>query len=192
MSKLYVEHYALAAHRMNGCKAIVTRLFNVAGPRQRAEGGCVVPRFVTAALSGQPLELHGNGMAFRCFSHVEDVVTALVRLAETPEAIGKVVNVGHGTPITIRQAARDIVMHVAEIYDVSSSLRAVHFDQTDPDAGWSRMLRRVPDVTRLTHLTGYVIPPRWPDIVRDTCAYWAQRLGMTQAKSLERVVHVAR
>lgn len=178
VSKLCVEHYALASCRERGVSAIVVRLFNVAGPRQRAEGGCVVPRFVTAALTGRPLHVHGDGMQQRCFSHVSDVVQALVRLAETPASVGRVVNVGQAKPITMKTAANDIARYVAEQTTLPfPSVAMQPFDELPSDAGWARMRVRVPDVRTLTALTGMTIPYRWTDIVADSVGYWRQRLG---------------
>ena len=72
-----VRAAALAAER--GLPVTVIRLFNTVGPRQRADQGMVLPRFADAALAGRPLVIHGDGRQSRCFTHVLDVVEALLR-----------------------------------------------------------------------------------------------------------------
>src|SRR5207247_2051435 len=76
-SKAMDEHLALSYHLERGLDAVVVRLFNTVGPRQRGQYGMVIPRFVDAALTGEPLEVHGDGSQTRSFCHVTDVVRAL-------------------------------------------------------------------------------------------------------------------
>ena len=65
----------------------------------------VLPTFVRQALRGEPLTVHGDGEQRRCFSYVGDVVEALVRLAQTPEAVGEVINIGNDQEVTINELA---------------------------------------------------------------------------------------
>src|SRR5262245_14439707 len=76
-SKAMDEFLALARHEERGLDCVIARLFNTVGPRQSDQYGMVVPRFVAAALAGQPLEVHGDGTQTRCFCHVADSVRAL-------------------------------------------------------------------------------------------------------------------
>ena len=61
----------------------------------------VLPNFVSQALRGDPITVHGTGDQSRCFAHVFDVVEALTRLLNTPDAIGQVFNIGNDEEITI-------------------------------------------------------------------------------------------
>src|SRR3954451_13525398 len=69
-SKAMDEFLALAYHQERGLDVVIARLFNTVGPRQSGQYGMVVPRFVSAALAGRPLEVHGDGSQTRCFCHV--------------------------------------------------------------------------------------------------------------------------
>jgi UDP-glucose 4-epimerase len=62
-------------------RAAVVRLFNVSGPRQGLDSGMLLPRLVSAALTGAPLELFGDGLQTRSFCHVLDAAEGLLRLA---------------------------------------------------------------------------------------------------------------
>jgi dTDP-D-glucose 4,6-dehydratase len=65
----------------------------------------VLPRFVAAALAGEPLVIHDTGEQTRCFCDVRDVMEVLPRLLAAPACFGRVFNVGSDHEITILQLA---------------------------------------------------------------------------------------
>src|SRR5205085_9397992 len=73
------EFLAMAHFKETNLPVSIVRLFNTVGPRQTGIYGMVVPRFVAAALSNQPLQVYGDGQQTRCFAHVADVVDALTK-----------------------------------------------------------------------------------------------------------------
>ncbi len=78
-SKLAAESYTLAYHRSFGLDVLAFRFFNVFGPWQRADHAyaAVVPVFVSAALEGRPLPVHGDGLQSRDFTYVDSLCTIL-------------------------------------------------------------------------------------------------------------------
>jgi len=108
-SKLIDEFLAIAYYRERGLPTVVGRLFNTVGPRQTGQYGMVVPTFVKQALSGQPLTVFGDGTQSRCFTHVRDVVEALIALMQRSEAYGQVFNIGGTEEITMRMLAEQVV-----------------------------------------------------------------------------------
>src|SRR5512134_394421 len=107
-SKAIDEFLALAYWKEKKLPVIVIRLFNTVGPRQTGQYGMVIPTFVRQALAGQPITVFGDGTQSRSFTYVEDVVGALVALAQHPGAVGQVFNIGHGEEISIRALAERI------------------------------------------------------------------------------------
>src|SRR5947209_9008746 len=93
-SKGIDEFLGLAYHKQFGLPVTLARLFNTVGPRQVGMYGMVLPRFVSAALAGKPLQVYGDGRQSRCFCHVGDVVDALVRLSRESACVGQVYNLG--------------------------------------------------------------------------------------------------
>src|SRR5437870_6394454 len=89
-SKALDEFLALARHEERGLDCVIARLFNTVGPRQSDQYGMVIPRFVSAALAGRPLQVHGDGTQTRCFCHVADSVRALKGLLEEPSTSGEI------------------------------------------------------------------------------------------------------
>ena len=73
---------------------MIVRLFNTVGPRQSGQYGMVIPRFVEHALSGEPLEIHGDGTQTRSFCHVSDTIRALEGLMDDGAITGEIYNVG--------------------------------------------------------------------------------------------------
>ena len=92
--------------------AVILRPFNNYGPRQHLEK--VVPRFVTSALLGEPLTLHGGGTAARDWLHVEDCVEGVLATLEAPlpAVRGRTLNLGTGVATSVATIA-DLVLEAA-------------------------------------------------------------------------------
>ncbi len=104
-SKAMDEFLALAYHQERGLDCVIVRLFNTVGPRQSGQYGMVIPRFVQRALTGAPLEVHGDGTQTRSFCHVQDTIRALKGLMEATEISGEIFNVGGTDRISILELA---------------------------------------------------------------------------------------
>ena len=163
-AKMVDEFLALAYHQQRGLEVVVFRLFNTVGPRQTGRYGMVVPRFVQAALDGKPLPVYGDGLQSRCFLHVKDAVDAIRRLAESPDAVGRVFNVGTTERVTIRELAERVL---AMTDGAVRSERIVHipYEEAYPP-GFEDMRTREPDISRINRVTGWR-PTRNLDTILD-------------------------
>ncbi len=103
--KLLDEFHAYAYFHSMRLPVTIARLFNTIGPRQVGHYGMVVPTFVRQALRGEPITVHGDGEQTRCFTWVGDVVRALAALADRPETVGEVYNIGSEEEVTILRLA---------------------------------------------------------------------------------------
>src|SRR6478609_1928249 len=99
-SKAIDEFLALAYWKERKLPVIVIRLFNTVGPRQTGQYGMVIPSFVRQALANEPITVFGDGQQSRSFTHVADVVAALLKLVAEPRAIGQVINIGNTEEVT--------------------------------------------------------------------------------------------
>lgn len=149
-SKLHDEFLALAYWREKVLPVTIVRLFNTVGPRQTGRYGMVLPTFVCQALQGEPLTVHHDGDQRRCFSYVGDVVEALARLAQTPEAVGEIVNIGNDRETSINRLAEV----VKEVTGSPSPVRHISYDQAY-GPGFEDMPRRVPCLDKLESLVRY-------------------------------------
>ncbi|MDZ4718965.1 MAG: GDP-mannose 4,6-dehydratase [Roseiflexaceae bacterium] len=149
-SKLLDEFLALAYHRERDLPVIVVRFFNTVGPRQTGRYGMVIPRFVRAALRGEPLQVYGDGQQSRCFTYVGDVVTALTGLLDHPDAVGQIFNIGNPEEVSIRTLAE----RVLALTGSSSPIVSIPYDQAY-EAGFEDMRRRVPSIEKISAFIGY-------------------------------------
>ena len=164
-AKALDECLALAYAQEKKINVIIGRLFNTTGPRQTGRYGMVLPNFVGQALHGEPITVHGTGAQSRCFCHVKDAVEAIVRLLQTPEAVGGVFNIGNDFEITIG----DLAAKVRDAVGSRSEIRRLPYDEVYAH-GFEDMLRRVPDVSKLKATTGYRPQTSLDDIIADVIA----------------------
>lgn len=149
-SKAVDEILAYAYYRERDLPTVVARLFNTVGPRQSASYGMVIPRFVRQAIAGEPLTVFGDGTQTRCFCHITDCVRALQGLLDEPAAEGDVFNVGSTYEISIEDLANIIISKTN-----SSSVVARVPYEVAYEAGFEDMSRRIPDVHKISALTGW-------------------------------------
>jgi UDP-glucose 4-epimerase len=164
-SKLMDEFLALAHMREKKTPVVIARLFNTVGPRQTGQHGMVLPRFVSAAKSGQPLKVHGHGKQTRCFCHVLDAVEALMRLQNCAAARGEVFNVGSSEEISIEELARLVI----EITGSESNIEYVPYERAYAP-GFQDMLRRKPIIEKVKKFTGWTPATSLREIIRSTAA----------------------
>lgn len=161
-SKLLDEFYLMAYHRNMALPGTVVRFFNTVGPRQTGQYGMVVPRFVQSALEGRPLKVYGSGQQSRCFCHVFDTVRALIALADCPESVGKIYNIGATTPVTIMELAEQVISQL----NSTSTVEMIPYEQAY-EAGFEDMQRRKPDTRAIRALIGWQPENELSDIIND-------------------------
>ncbi|MBI4353877.1 MAG: GDP-mannose 4,6-dehydratase [Candidatus Omnitrophica bacterium] len=149
-SKAVDEILAYVYWKEKGVPTVIVRLFNTVGPRQSGAYGMVIPRFVSQALKGEPLMVHGSGKQSRCFLHVTDVVNALVKLIDHPKAVGDVFNLGSQEEVTIEALATLVI----RLTNSSSRIVRVPYEEAYEE-GFEDMPRRVPDTSKVRELIGF-------------------------------------
>jgi UDP-glucose 4-epimerase len=169
-SKAVDEFLGLAYYREKHLPVIVVRLFNTVGPRQTGQYGMVVPRFVQQALQEQPITVYGSGQQVRSFTWVGDVADALIKLAETPGAVGEVINIGHHEQITILELAQ----LVKEITQTSSPIEFVPYHVAYGE-GFEDMMYRLPDISKAGRLIGYKPTKTLPEILQSVIEFYRPR-----------------
>lgn len=159
------EFLALAHWKESRLPVVVVRLFNTVGPRQTGQYGMVVPNFVRAAVKNEPLTVHGDGSQSRCFGHVHDVIEGLVKLLETSECFGQVINIGNEEEITIRGLAEKAI----EMTGSSSEIHYIPYEEAYGE-GFEDMQRRVPSLEKAGRLIGYKPTRTLENIINDVAA----------------------
>lgn len=144
-AKRFSEAITMAYHRVHGLDVRIARIFNTYGERMRPLDGRVVNTFVTQALRGEPLTLHGSGTQTRSFCHVEDEVRGL--LAVLDGHLGSPINVGNPAEFSMRQLAELVLA-------VSGSSSAIVEVPLPPEREGDP-LQRCPDISVIRDLYGW-------------------------------------
>lgn len=162
-AKAIDEALARALFEINGWSVKIVRLFNTVGPRQSAAYGMVIPRFISSALKGHPLEIHGDGNQRRVFCHIEDAVSGILALWKSKTGAGEAFNVGGFEETTILDLAKRIITKT----NSSSELKMIPYSQLSA-TGFEDMKRRVPNTSKLQALTGWSPSRNLDSILEDT------------------------
>jgi len=149
-SKAIDEFLALAYWKERKLPVVIVRFFNTVGPRQTGQYGMVIPNFVRQALAGEAITVFGDGTQSRSFTHVSDVVNALIALMNEPKAIGQVINIGNTEEVTITGLAE----RVRTLAHSNSPIRLIPYDEAY-ESGFEDMPRRLPDLSKIQQMIGY-------------------------------------
>jgi UDP-glucose 4-epimerase len=152
-SKAVGEHFCFAFAKQ-GLPVVVTRFFNLYGPRlDKANTGRVISIFLGQLLSGAPLTVIGDGRQTRCFTYIEDAIRAIVAAGVKKEAVGEVINIGSDEEVSI--------IHLAErMIRLSGQASSIVFvpEAEAYGVGYEDIRRRVPDITKMREILG--VAPR--------------------------------
>ena len=164
-AKAIDESLAYAYHVEKQLETRIVRFFNTVGPRQLGAYGMVVPRFVRAALSNQPITIFGDGKQTRCFAHVYDVIDAVIAVAFADNTIGKVVNIGNNVEISINGLAQKIIDETGS----TSEIVYIPYEEAY-GAGFEDMERRVPNIDLINNLVNWKPKRNLSSIIADIAA----------------------
>jgi UDP-glucose 4-epimerase len=171
-SKAIDEFLAIAYWKEKRVPTVVARLFNTVGPRQTGQYGMVIPNFVRQALQNKEITVFGDGSQSRCFTHVSDVVGALMKLIVNRQAVGEVYNVGSAQEVTILELAE----RIRHLTQSASAISFVPYEKAYEE-GFEDMQRRVPSIEKLQQLIGYEPKYTLDEILNSVIAYQKVKLA---------------
>jgi UDP-glucose 4-epimerase len=109
IGKLAAEIALINTARVRSLDVTIVRPFNVAGPRQSAVGGFVLPRFINQARAGEALTVYNDGKMIRAFTHVADIVNGIM-LVMAKGKRGDAYNIGNpANKISIAELAGRVI-----------------------------------------------------------------------------------
>ncbi|MCW2639241.1 MAG: epimerase [Dactylosporangium sp.] len=161
-AKRFSEAATMAYHRFHGLDVGIVRIFNTYGPRMRPDDGRAIPTFVSQALRGEPITVHGTGAQTRSICYVDDLVRGIVALLDSGET--GPINCGTEHEMTMRELAETIV----RLTGSSSQVTFVQRAADDPE-------KRRPDLTRARALLAYEPTVSPEEGLRRTIDYFAGR-----------------
>lgn len=178
IAKLAGEHLMKSYHRQTGMPIVTVRPFNIFGPRRL--GAHAIRSFVSNALAGRPIEVHGDGSQIRSWCFIEDFCDALIEVMARPDVVGEDFNIGNPqNTLTIHQLARKVV-------ELTSKNVPIVFRETDiPDIGI-----RVPSLEKARRLLGYEPKYEMDQALSLTIEWYRQH--QDALSQTEPVTHMAR
>jgi UDP-glucuronate decarboxylase len=149
----------------------VVRIFNTYGPRTHPNDGRVISSFIVQALLNKDITVFGDGSHTRSFCYVDDLISGLSSMMDTPNEITGPVNLGNPAEFSILEIAQTVL-------DLTGSRsRIVHrpLPQDDPK-------QRRPDISEADRVLGWrpTVPLR--EGLSRTIAYFEEMLTDEQLK----------
>ena len=171
LQKVVGTEYCRMFTRLYGFETVVSRYFNVFGPRQDPGSpySGVISLFAAALIEGRQPTIYGDGEQTRDFTYVANVVDGVLRACTAPKAAGEAINVACGTRISLNELLR--VMNTV----VGSKVQAIY---KEPRAGDVRDSQA--DITKARTLLGYTPIVGLEEGLRHTLA-WCR----TESQKLE-------
>jgi nucleoside-diphosphate-sugar epimerase len=165
LQKLIGEDYCRLFSELYGLETVVTRYFNVFGPRQNASSAYsgVISLFVSALIDGRAPMIHGDGHQTRDFTYVADVVSGVLLAAEAPGVAGRVINVAAGGRVSLL----DLVHELQRI--LQSPIPPVLGPPRTGDVRDSQA-----DISRARELLGFEAKTSFADGLERTVAWFRQ------------------
>lgn len=124
-------------HRQYGVTIKVARIFNTYGPRMDLQDGRVVSNFIVQALRNENITIYGAGNQTRSFCYVDDLITGIIALMESPDIVTGPINLGNPKEFTMLELAE----HIVRLSSSQSELEFQPLPLDDPK-------QRKPDITR--------------------------------------------
>jgi len=162
--KRLAETLMMDYHRQSEVDVKIIRIFNTYGPRMRPDDGRVVSNFIVAALTGEPITIHGDGLQSRSFCYVTELVDAMYRMMQTKNFTGPV-NTGNPTEFTIIELAEKVLSMT------NSSSKLIKTAARPDDPG-----RRRPDISLAKKRLGWEPKIKIEKGLRPTIEYFEELL----------------
>ena len=151
-------------HRQHDLRIKVARIFNTFGPRMHPNDGRVVSNFIMQALRGEDITVYGDGSQTRSFCYVDDLVSGLIALMESDDAVTGPINLGNPHELTIKELAEHIVNSV----DSESKLIFKELPLDDPQ-------QRKPNIEKAKSILAWTPQVSFEEGISKTAAYFHQR-----------------
>ena len=165
-AKRYAEAITIAYHRHHGIDTRIVRIFNTYGPRMRPDDGRMIPNFISQALAGEALTIHGDGSQTRSVQYVDDLIEGIIGLMRSSE--WRPINIGNPIEYSVREVAELIL----KLSGSQSSSKLVYkpLPKDDPK-------QRCPDIRRAREVLGWEPRVSAEEGLSRTLRWFAKRLA---------------
>lgn len=127
-SKIGADKIVESYHKSFNLPVAIIRPFNTFGPRQSARA--VIPTIISQALTGNIVKL-GSITPIRDMNYVENTVQGFIKIAESPNSLGEVINIGSGRAFTIGEIAEQIISIIGKKVEIISDKQRVRPEKSE-------------------------------------------------------------
>ena len=131
-------------HRQYGVNIKVARIFNTYGPNMSPDDGRVVSNFIMQALRSVDITIYGDGSQTRSFCYVDDLVTGLIKLMESPDSVHGPINLGNPIERTVKNLAELVIAKT------KSKSKIINHDLPEDDPK-----QRKPDISKAREILNW-------------------------------------
>jgi UDP-glucuronate decarboxylase len=150
-------------HRQYDVEIKVMRIFNTYGPRMDRNDGRVVSNFIVQALQGNDITIYGDGSQTRSFCYVDDLISGMIALMNSPKELVGPINIGNPNEFSISE----LVSEVVGLTDSKSKVVQLPLPEDDPR-------QRQPDITKAKNALGWSPMVQLREGLQKTIDYFAE------------------
>lgn len=145
-SKIGADKIAESYHKSFNLPVATIRPFNTYGPRQSARA--IIPTIISQVLTGANEIKLGSLTPTRDFNYVKDTAEAFVKIAESDNTIGEVINAGTGKEISMGEVAQTIFSIIEKDVKIITDQERIRPENSEVN-------RLLADNTKIKELTGW-------------------------------------
>ncbi|HRH81864.1 MAG TPA: NAD-dependent 4,6-dehydratase LegB [Thiobacillaceae bacterium] len=134
-TKIAADQLALSFHLSFGTPVAIIRPFNTYGPRQSARA--VIPTIITQIANGASRIRLGAVSPTRDFNFVRDTVRGFLVVAESPAAVGEVINIGSNFEISVGDTCRLIAEVMGREVEIETDEQRLRPDGSEVERLWA-------------------------------------------------------
>jgi NAD dependent epimerase/dehydratase len=166
-SKIAADKIAESYYLSFGLPIAILRPFNTFGPRQSLRA--IIPTIISQAIDGKKIRL-GNIEPRRDFLFVKDTVRGFIELAKCSKAVGKVVNIGTGKDISIRELVKKILDQMGKRREIKAERRRIRPEK-------SEVMQLIADIRLAKKLFKWVPRYTLEDGLKETIGWYEKNLS---------------
>lgn len=135
--KRFAEAIIAAYLRKHSLDIRIARIFNTYGPFMNKNDGRFISNFINQALENKPITVYGDGNQTRSACYISDMISGLVKLGETKNLKGEIINLGNPD----ERKVLDIAKLIKKLINSQSKIVFLPIGIDDPK-------KRCPDINK--------------------------------------------
>ena len=172
-SKIGADKLSESFYRAFDVPVGIIRPFNTFGPRQSARA--VIPTIISQVLTKEQIHL-GSLHPIRDYTYIDDIIEAFIKVAESTNSIGEVINIGSNLEISIRDIAEKVMTMIGKNKEITTDPRRIRPEKSEVDRLWC-------DNTKAKNLLGWEPKISFDEGLKRTTAWMSDNIDLYKPES---------